>query len=157
MLKILHTQNNMMLCKVKPYCASIPQIKGLGCCNRQLQLHILGMFLACGPYPTIEQHKENLIISLNIHRSQGCKIGKDLIPIIKALEWFLCRVKLQFVGFLHGIKHWPMMKNMDKEAGGHVGEDEEVGSHVGEDEEVGGHVGEDEKPRGPIEFQNFEI
>jgi hypothetical protein len=106
------------------------------------------MFLICGPYYTIKQHKENLITSLNIHRSQGCKIGKDLIPIIiKALEWFLCRVKLQFVGFLHGIEHWPMMKSMDKEVGG----------HVGEDEEVGGHVGEDEKPRGPIEFRNFEI
>jgi hypothetical protein len=40
-----------------------------------------------------------------------------------------------------------MMKNMDKEVGG----------HVGEDEKVGGHVGEDEEPRGPIEFRNFEI
>jgi hypothetical protein len=40
-----------------------------------------------------------------------------------------------------------MMKNMDKEVGG----------HVCEDEKVGGHVGEDEEPRGPIEFRNFEI
>ncbi len=40
-----------------------------------------------------------------------------------------------------------MMKNMDKEMGG----------HVGEDEKLGGLVGEDEEPRGIIEFWNFEI
>lgn len=135
MLKIIHTQNNMMLCRVKPYSGGILKIKGMGCHNWWLQLHILEMFLICGPYCTVKQHKENLITSLNIHRTQGCKIGKDHIPIIKAFERFLCRVKLQFVGFLHGVKHWPMMKNMDKE--------------------VGGHVGEDEEPRSPIEFWNL--
>jgi hypothetical protein len=50
-LKIIHTQNNMMLCNVKPYSGGIPQIKGLGCCNRRLRLHILRVFLACGPLP----------------------------------------------------------------------------------------------------------
>jgi hypothetical protein len=50
-----------------------------------------------------------------------------------------------------------MVKNMVKEVRGHVGEDEEVRGHVGEDGEVGGHASEDEKPKGPIEFQNFEI
>ncbi len=40
-----------------------------------------------------------------------------------------------------------MMKNMDKEMGG----------HVGEDEKLGGLVGEDEEPRGIIEFWKFEI
>jgi hypothetical protein len=40
-----------------------------------------------------------------------------------------------------------MMKNMDKEVGG----------HVGEDEKLGGLVGEDEEPRGPIELCNFDI
>jgi hypothetical protein len=97
--------------------ATFPKIKGMGCCNRQLQLHILGMFLACGPYPTIEQHKENLIISLNIHRSQGCKIGKDLTPIIKEFEQFFVWCKASVCRLLHGVQHWAMMKNMDTEVG----------------------------------------
>jgi hypothetical protein len=29
--------------------------------------------------------------------------------------------KASVCGLLHGVKHWPMMKNMDKEVGGSCG------------------------------------
>jgi hypothetical protein len=91
----------------------------------------------------MKRHKANLIISLNIHRPQGCKIGKDRKPIIKELEQFLCVGQRFGPWVLHHVKHSSMMKNMNEKVGGHVGEDEEIGSPIGEDK----------KPKDLIKFQ----
>ncbi len=106
-----------MLCKVKPYSGDIPKNKRHGMLQQATPASHFGNVPCLWALPHHSAHKENLIISLNNHRSQGCKIGKDLTPIIKEFEQFFVWCKASVCRLLHGVQHWAMMKNMDTEVG----------------------------------------